>query len=264
MLIADVVFPCPPTAPIISRWTKVFACWDFFIVGILFGNIILGTMQLAWSSTVLTINTLNEFYDLCVDDENAEDEEARSDEAKIGRRKQRVKAMFADVLHPCRMLIFWLRLAPVRLISVWLLERAQMQTPAREATSRAKNERTYPAACDITNPAFSIIIVAQQYYASLLKAESPLYGAFMKYVASYGIDSTWAMHQLRRQVGNASAEIHRRHCRLTKLSLFIVGLQLNRVLTRSVHFSSSSPLPPTFSPVWALSCLVRLEKRVLE
>lgn len=172
-------------------------------------------MSEAWVDSVLKDIDLDHFFTTDFEEPDGEDE--KTEEAKTGRRKQRVKVMVKCKSWPIVMLIFFLRLAPIRFISAWLLSASQMRTPATEARDRAEGKRRYPPPCDVTNSEFSAFVVAQQFFASLLKAGSPLYAAFMHYVVAAGVDTTWAMHNLRRQIGNASAECHRRHCHMTAL-----------------------------------------------
>lgn len=176
---------------------KVYSCWDFWMPGILFSSFIIDLLRDGWSKNLLKDVNLNDMFNILgLGEDN--DADHTTEDAKMGRRKSRVKAMFDVVEFPVLMLLFFLRSAPLRMIAQWLLSASSLSTPSREHSARQDGKRRYPPACDLVNPVHSVIVATQQYFATLLHSESPLYETFQQYVRASMVDIKWAEDNYRR------------------------------------------------------------------
>ena len=92
-MIADVVFPSPPTCPVPSRWTKVFACMDFFVLAASCHFMLVHLIRLGWGkllddASISALFTSEELSGL--------DEQSCDPSVKMGKRKARVQALLDD------------------------------------------------------------------------------------------------------------------------------------------------------------------------
>ena len=124
------------------------------------------------------------------------------------------------------LLLFWLRGAPLRFLSYWLLESSRARTSVGADTL---TRFTHPPACDLVNERYSPITVMQQFYAKVLRAGSRWLQVLEKYVND---PTLWPefKHRFRRHIGQCMCEINRRHSsRFRKWNWSLARLVDNRL-----------------------------------
>lgn len=108
---------------------------------------------------------------LTLDEMRTEDSSASRKEETIGSRKARVQQMLCDEMLVPDILSHHSRGGPLRFLSHWFL----MASTTRTASAKVKRklERfSHPPVCDLVNPSYSPIVVAQQYYARIIRRRS--------------------------------------------------------------------------------------------
>ena len=124
------------------------------------------------------------------------------------------------------LLLFWVRCAPLRFFSYWLLSSSRSRTSVGE--DRLKH-LTHPAACDLTNETYSPITVMQQFLAKVVRSGSRWLQVLEKYVND---PTLWPefKHRFRRHICQCTCEINRRHsARLKKWNWLLARLVDNRL-----------------------------------
>ena len=92
-MIADVVFPSPPCCPVPSRWTKFYSCMDFMVLAAACHFMLIHVKRLGWGkllneASILSLFTRDEMRGL--------DEKSDDPDAKMGKRKSRVRDLLDD------------------------------------------------------------------------------------------------------------------------------------------------------------------------
>ena len=120
--------------------------------------------------------------------------------------------MMSDTAFIPMLLLLWCRAAPLRFIASWILSKSKMPSPSKATPIRANSIKEYPAACDLTNPQYSPVTVARQFYSSCLRANSNWMQVLNLYAEARGLDSrSFTKDVARRQLAQADAQVHRRH-----------------------------------------------------
>ena len=90
--IADVVFPAPPSCPTPSRWTKVYACMDFFVLAASCHFMLGHLIRLGWGK-LLDDASIGALF---TSEELASHDDTSDPTIKMGKRKARVQALLDD------------------------------------------------------------------------------------------------------------------------------------------------------------------------
>ena len=132
-----------------------------------------------------------------------------------------------DTMLVPKLLLFWFSTASTRFVSHWLLGASRQQSPF---TNRdAADERCLPPVCDMVNPEYSPLTVAQQYLSDILTHGSELQQILQDYVQHYGIWTQDEGHSLLLHISVTSKRCPRMHMsictarqqRFQKRSMFI-------------------------------------------
>ena len=224
--------------PVPSRWTKLYACMDVFILGMMCGSMLGHIILLAWG-TMLDEAAIASLFD--EDDIDANLVDNGRENYAMGRRKSRVKDMINTRLLRCKLLLFWIRSIPIRFMARYLLNSSKERTPF---TKSGNSESQYPPMCDLTNHSYSPIIVALQFYSYVLTKTSVWFVLLAHYTAADANLEAFK-HCIRRNIGQAAAEFHRRHAyrfgRWPFLSARLVDNRLSedaRLLTAYDYFDT--------------------------